>query len=357
MLEYPVVSIMIATFNSSKIIQKPLEAIRSQNYPQEKIEILIIDGGSIDNTREIAKQYGCRILDNPYTDPVNAKIIGMNNATGKYLITIDHDEVLKNHDSIRIRVEAMLEHSECKVAFCSGYKCPAGYSGLNEYISEFGDPFSLFFYQFSKGYKYYKKALDKRAYLVHEEKEYYIYNFNKSLNRVIVEIVCLATLIDLEYFRNIITPGKESEEFVHLFYSMIKAGDTRTILAKNDPLEHYSVDSLKRYLPKLRWRVINNIHYSDKAAQGFSGRIEKTEGTRIRKYIFPIYSLSFIFPCLDGIYLGITRRNVYFLLHPFLCYYVTVFILYQYILKLLKKTPAKRNYDGSIFERGTKSTT
>ena len=34
-------------------------------FPQEQLEILVVDGGSNDRTREIACQYGAKIIDNP----------------------------------------------------------------------------------------------------------------------------------------------------------------------------------------------------------------------------------------------------------------------------------------------------
>ena len=55
-MNYPLVSIMIATFNSEKVLPRTLEAIRAQTYPQDKLEILAIDGGSTDSTLEIAKK-------------------------------------------------------------------------------------------------------------------------------------------------------------------------------------------------------------------------------------------------------------------------------------------------------------
>ena len=38
------VTIMIATFNSEKLLPRTLDAIKKQTYPAELIEILIIDG-------------------------------------------------------------------------------------------------------------------------------------------------------------------------------------------------------------------------------------------------------------------------------------------------------------------------
>ena len=95
-MNYPIVSIMIATFNSEKVLPRTLDAIRAQTYPQDKLEILAIDGGSTDSTLEIAKNLGCKIIDNPKTEPTYAKWLGFSKCTGKYLITIDHDEVMEN---------------------------------------------------------------------------------------------------------------------------------------------------------------------------------------------------------------------------------------------------------------------
>jgi len=59
------VSVIMPTLNSEKTIRLSLESTRKQSYDQNLIEILVIDGGSTDKTREIAREYNCRILENP----------------------------------------------------------------------------------------------------------------------------------------------------------------------------------------------------------------------------------------------------------------------------------------------------
>ncbi len=46
----PSISIVIACYNSERTIEQCLNSIRSQRYPQNKIEIIAVDGGSKDNT-------------------------------------------------------------------------------------------------------------------------------------------------------------------------------------------------------------------------------------------------------------------------------------------------------------------
>ena len=60
--KYYSVAIVMISYNDELIIGDCLESIRGQEYPRDKIEILLIDGGSTDKTIEIAKQYGAKVI-------------------------------------------------------------------------------------------------------------------------------------------------------------------------------------------------------------------------------------------------------------------------------------------------------
>ncbi len=344
--ELEVVSVVIATYNSEKTLGKTLQALRKQSYPQNKLEIILVDGGSSDTTLQIAGEYGCIVVDNPKTEPVHAKLLGTNRATGKYLVTLDHDEVLENCDSILNRVNTLKSHPDCKVAFLSGYKRPKDYPLLNQYISEFGDPFSLYMYNFSKDYQLYEKALKKRCRIIEETNEYSYMSFEPNKSSVIVELCCLATMIDLAYFKHVIEIDSNSSNLVHAFYLMLQNGCTNVIISKNDPLVHYSVDSIKAYFPKLKWRIVNNVHFAEKGEKGFSGREQVQKVSKIKKYSFIPYSILFPISFLHGVVLGISRRNPVYLLHAVFGFYVAVEIIVQYVWKILGFTPSFKSYDG-----------
>lgn len=341
-----IVTIMIATYNSEKLLPRTLEAIKRQTYPSNLIEILIIDGGSKDRTREIAEEFECRIVDNPKVEPVNAKLIGMREARGRYLVTIDHDEVIQNIYSIENKVIMLERHPECKVALCSGYLCPNDYPKLNQYISEFGDPFSLFIYRFSKGYGVLGKNLRKYYKVETEEKEGAVVSFEIMKKEPIFELCCLGTMIDRDYFMNFSGVCDDGNVFVHLFYLMLQKGVKKVVYTINDPLVHYSADSLKRYFPKIKWRVCNNVHFANMAASGFGGRIQYTKSITYRKYLFIPYTVFCIPAMLEGLYLAISRKNSIFLLHPILCWYTLIQIAYQYAIKIVGKSPNMTSYDG-----------
>ena len=61
----PVVTILIATFNSEKILPRTLEGIKKQSYPQDKLDLLAVDGGSTDGTYALIERYGSSTIPEP----------------------------------------------------------------------------------------------------------------------------------------------------------------------------------------------------------------------------------------------------------------------------------------------------
>jgi len=91
---YPSVSIIIPCRNEEKYIGKCLDSIIAQDYPKDKVEILILDGRSTDRTREIVKKYAqkypfMRLLDNPRKVQTTALNIGIKEARGEIIIRMD----------------------------------------------------------------------------------------------------------------------------------------------------------------------------------------------------------------------------------------------------------------------------
>jgi len=57
-LDKPILSIIIPTHNSELTIEECISSIKSQKYPKEKYEIIIVDDGSKDNTVDLCKKGG-----------------------------------------------------------------------------------------------------------------------------------------------------------------------------------------------------------------------------------------------------------------------------------------------------------
>jgi glycosyltransferase involved in cell wall biosynthesis len=87
----PFVSVVIPCRNEEKFIAKCLDLLMLQDYPEQRMEIIVIDGMSIDKTREIIVDY-CKkflfikLLDNSKKFTPFAMNIGIKNAKGDFII-------------------------------------------------------------------------------------------------------------------------------------------------------------------------------------------------------------------------------------------------------------------------------
>lgn len=93
MISVPKVSIIIPTRNSEKIIPICMKGIKSQKYPKNKIEIIVVDNESTDGTAEIAKNSGAKFLILRGKPPLvcEQRNLGAKKAAGEWLIFLDHD--------------------------------------------------------------------------------------------------------------------------------------------------------------------------------------------------------------------------------------------------------------------------
>ena len=85
---YPTVTVLICTFNEEKNLPRVLPKI-----PRWVDEILLIDGHSVDNTIEVAKEIRpeIKILNQPDTGKGNALRYGIQQASGEIIVTLDAD--------------------------------------------------------------------------------------------------------------------------------------------------------------------------------------------------------------------------------------------------------------------------
>jgi glycosyltransferase involved in cell wall biosynthesis len=90
----PFVTVVVPVYNESAFIKRCLADILGQDYPAERMEVLVVDGHSTDDTRckveAVAARDGrVRLLDNPKRIQAAAFNIGVRAARGKYVLRMD----------------------------------------------------------------------------------------------------------------------------------------------------------------------------------------------------------------------------------------------------------------------------
>ncbi len=56
-MDYPFVSILLATYNRKSWLEGCLESLFNQDYPKERYEIIVINDGSNDGTDKVLRAY------------------------------------------------------------------------------------------------------------------------------------------------------------------------------------------------------------------------------------------------------------------------------------------------------------
>jgi glycosyltransferase involved in cell wall biosynthesis len=86
------VSIVIPTLNEGATLPVCLEAVLVQSY--QAFEVLVVDSGSDDGTRDAALSRGAKLLDYP-GKPMGARREGFRHAKGEIVLFLDGDQVLQ----------------------------------------------------------------------------------------------------------------------------------------------------------------------------------------------------------------------------------------------------------------------
>lgn len=102
------VSFVIPTLNAAKVLQKCLTSIAKQKT-KIKYEIILADGGSTDNTINIAKQYKAKIIKNPLKTAEAGKAVGIKQTIGEFICLIDSDNIIPSTNWLNLMLLPFLD--------------------------------------------------------------------------------------------------------------------------------------------------------------------------------------------------------------------------------------------------------
>lgn len=116
----PTVTVIIPTFNRDQYLGEAIRSILCQTYPPA--QVIVVDDGSTDSTREVASEFGDRIEfvaknNGGKSTAVNA---GLNKAKGRYTWIFDDDDVALP-DALERVVETLEDHPDCGFCYSGAY--------------------------------------------------------------------------------------------------------------------------------------------------------------------------------------------------------------------------------------------
>ncbi|MEV6841971.1 GNAT family N-acetyltransferase [Actinoplanes sp. NPDC051411] len=116
MTDLPLVTVVIPCWNEGRFIAEFLDSLFAQTYPADRLEILLVDGMSEDDTRDILRRYAAahpalRMLDNPGHRKPDGLNLAIRQARGEIVVRMDV-HAFYEPDYLRKCVLALLAHPE-----------------------------------------------------------------------------------------------------------------------------------------------------------------------------------------------------------------------------------------------------
>lgn len=89
------ITVLITTHNYGQFVEQAIDSVLTQNFPPEKIQVLVVDDGSTDDTSERVKKYGSRIeyFYKPNGGQASALNFGIARARGEIIALHDADDL------------------------------------------------------------------------------------------------------------------------------------------------------------------------------------------------------------------------------------------------------------------------
>jgi len=127
----PRVTIIVPTYNEAKLIQRKLDNIYAQDYPRNKLEVIVVDSASTDGTPELVKKWVENhpgldlklVVENVRRGKARALNHALRHTTGEIVVITDVDSLWPERKTLR---KAMKWFSDTSIGAVSCLKKPVG---------------------------------------------------------------------------------------------------------------------------------------------------------------------------------------------------------------------------------------
>ncbi len=319
MEKLPKISFVLCVYNEEPRIRHCLDSLLVQDYPLNKIEVLVADGGSGDKTVEIVKEYAKKYpkiifyLHNPakYSEGEGCgKDNTSRKANGETIAFIDADNILVQKDWIKKMIKPF-ENSEIS-AVQSRMFVPKNGGIIDRYLGAIGieDPFAVPYSLNSQVImcpKRFRHVKDGDYFVYTARVDNFLYAGNNGF------------FIRAKDFFD--TGGYTRD--IENFYRMAKEG-YKIAVPRQALLHHKTATTLKNFILKRGKYVYRHLkHYEGREFYWFDlTRNNLSQNLKFLKTVF--FNLLFVPGFFEGIEMAVKKREVSWLIHPLMLFFVTI---------------------------------
>ncbi|MGC8766327.1 MAG: glycosyltransferase [Brevinematia bacterium] len=324
----PFISVCLPTYNNEKTIGRCLDTIFNQNYPKDKFEVIVVDGGSSDNTVQIVKGYKVILLGNPYRIEEKGRVIGVEKSRGDIIAFIDADNYLIDPDFFSKMVVPFLENPKVAISQPKYYVSEDRDDLFTKYLEVMAgdDPIAIYLGMFER-WNYLFDTWTKSPIEVLEKKGFYeIVNFiNLEKMPPIGSNGC--------FVRKEILLSVKYDPFIHtdVCYRILKKGFAFSIV--DSKMVHKQDGKLSTFIRKKNRRLSRNY---EELGREFYQKIE------LKDLVILTLKCVLLIPLLVDSFVGYFRKpSKAWLIHPFL----TELTFWNAVFQTLKKIIRRGKFD------------
>lgn len=320
--KYPSISIVIATFNSSRTLQLCLSRIKEQSYSKNKIEIITADGGSSDSTLTIASKNGVKIV-NVDPEKQNAeynKGIGLQYAKNEIVLFLDHDNIMPHKNWLSNLITPLIMDKEIIAVEPLRFHYDKSMTLLDRYFALFGGSDPVVYYLGKSSHL----SWDKDGYsLLGKSKDmgnYYKVTFSKN------NIPALGGNGAAIRRKILINNSKcDPDNFIHpdVIADLIRKGYNKYGFIK-DTIIHLTNNQVLPFLSRRKY-FVEKYQFEDVSRRRYFIYDYKKDKLKLAKYV--IISVTFVIPLFHAIRGFVKVRDVAWFIHPFMC--IAFLIIYS----------------------------
>jgi len=308
--DIPSISIVIPTYDSERTLAQCLESIICQDYPMEKIEIIIADGGSRDRTLSIARKYGVdKIVYNPLKTGEAGKAAGVSVAENELILFQDSDNLLENCGWLKRMVEPFQVSSVVGVE-------PLYYTyrrrdpQITRYCALIGmnDPLCLYLGNYDR-YSYVTGKWTEVSVRVKNKRNYILVELNEEevptlgANGFLVRADMLKRLNYQPYLFDI-----------DIVYQLVKNGKNKFAKVKIG-IVHLFANDVRTFIKKTYRRIRDYLYYEKNALRDYPWKMNKSK--MLKFVLFTLLLLPAVRDLVRG-YKKVPDRA--WLFHPLACH-------------------------------------
>ena len=309
------ISVVIATYNSERTLEKCLKSIVAQQYPNEKIEIIIVDGSSNDKTLSIAQKYNTRIISVP-PEKQNAeynKGIGVNKAKNDIIFLLDHDNILPHIHWFLRMMKPFLDNQEIVGVEPLRFHYDRKMDVVDRYFALIGGPDPVPYYFGKNSHLSWAYETYNLAGTAKDMGSYYLVKFSpENIPALGGNGAAVRSKFLLENAK--VSPKSFFHIDVHV--DLIKNGYNTYGIVK-DTIIHLTNNKFFPFLGRRKY-FIEKYHFLEHSKRRYS--IYEPQKDRMKLIMYIIISLTIVKPLYDWLRGYMKVHDPAWFIHPVMCF-------------------------------------